>query len=428
MPRQSRFRPCRLAGAASLAFWVVVVSAPAVIPSAEEVSGPVAATTLSGQIFGEPPRSPRRPQSRRIFNFELSYGVVPLDELRTWVMAAEHHRPEEMDDAARTIAAWRKTHLENVVEAFEHHVREKMGQPIWTPAASDESAAIVLRRAVILHTDIGVLALHDRADSTALLPETSLHFGAAMELIDFLRREIRGDPFPRLWYRAAVAFLQSQYEVAATPAFADRAVSLFPDDGELLLMAGCAREMTASPRVQDAVDLIEPLQGVYGKEAENLQRAALYYRRSLKSAPDSVEARIRLGHVLGERSQHQEALEQLKGTPDAAPDPELRYFASLFLGDAYAALDDSGAARGAYQQAHDLFRRARSIHLALSRLARQDGDLEGAVAAVREALSPSSGADPWNGYYMAGPARHANLMLADLRAAVRPPVLEMKQP
>ncbi len=354
---------------------------------------------------------------RRVFDFEL-LGGASRESLEQWVNAVERHRPGERDEAAVRIELTTKSYLGGVIAEFE--------QKAWTgvpglPPPNSGAGAVFLERAVVLHTDVAVFTCTEVPDATALMRRTGLHLGAAMELVDFLRRHRRDDPFPLLWYRTALAFLQAQYEVSATPAFADRAASLFPDDPDTLLMAGCSRELTAAPRVQDAVDLLEDLRRVYGRERTNLQRAEEYYRRVTRGTPDLVEAHVRLARVLALLGRHAEALDTLLRAPDAPCDTEVQYYDNLFLGDELAAAGDGAAAQAAYDRAHELFPRARSVHLALSRLARQNADLGGAVRAVREALNLSVAMDPCNRYYMAGPARQAHLSLDRLRAQVPPP-------
>ncbi len=395
-----------------MCLWLLAVSTPA--SSARPGN---AGSLFRSQIVGQLARE------RPIFTFGVEQRRMPrasLPDLRSWIMAAERHRAGQMDEAARTIAAWSRARLEVAVAEFENRVPGRLDIPLETPTASQESAATVLGRAVILHTDIAVATFRDLPDGTALLSVPSVHFGAAMELVDFLKRKKRDDPFAGLWYRAVLAFLQSEYELASAPDFADRAVSLFPGDADLLLMAGCAREMAASPFVQEAVDLHQELALLHGDEAKNLRQAESDYRRALAIAGDLAEARIRLGHVLVERGRHQEALGQLSGAAEAVPDLGTRYFAWLFLGDAYAGARDTKSARQAYQRAHDLFPGARSIHLALSRLAAQEGNAGLAAAHVREALTLGPGVDPWKSYYKAGPARHAVELLDRVRGQFGP--------
>jgi tetratricopeptide (TPR) repeat protein len=107
----------------------------------------------------------------------------------------------------------------------------------------------------------------------------------------------------------------------------------------------------------------------------------------------------------------------------AAPaDPLLRYYAELFLSAEEEELGHRDAARLAYEHAAALYPDAQSPLLALSRLARRNGDRPGALRAIQQvfALSPDKNErdDPWWIYNVAQ-ARNADALLEDLRASLR---------
>jgi tetratricopeptide (TPR) repeat protein len=193
-----------------------------------------------------------------------------------------------------------------------------------------------------------------------------------------------------------------------------RAVSLFPHDPEILLIAGVLSELLASPSVQDA----QP-----GFEVVHLRRAEQFYRDALKSDPNAVEALVRLGHVLGQQQRHAQAVSELKKVADDAVPPRVRYFKYLFLGEALEEMNEGGAAREAYQRALELYPGAQSAHLALARLERRAGDRVSSVAALQRLMErpPNAQAreNPWRECFIAGPAQRAAEIIDGLRRPFR---------
>ena len=331
-------------------------------------------------------------------------------QLQSWLEAVAKHRPGEADDCTRVVASLTPDELADVVAGFEWNA---VPPPVGT-ARTD-----LIKRAVILHTDIAVMAASDspQPDRANVSPRASLHFGAALELVAFLRQEAprgRDDPFALDWWRAVAAVLGQLRDTVSSPYYMKRAVSLFPHDPEILLIAGVLSELLASPPVQDA----QP-----GFEVVHLRRAEQFYRDALKSDPNAVEALVRLGHVFGQQQRHAQAVSELKKVADDAAPPRVRYFKYLFLGEALEEMNEGGAAREAYQRALELYPGAQSAHLALARLERRAGDRVSSVAALQRLMErpPNAQAreDPWREYFIAGPARRAAEIIDGLRRPFR---------
>ena len=109
-------------------------------------------------------------------------------------------------------------------------------------------------------------------------------------------------------------------------------------------------------------------------------------------------------------------------------DPQLLYYAELFLGAEEEALGNRDAARVAYEQAAEHFPHAQSPPLALSQLARRYGDRGGALHAIARLFALPADErepkdDPWWWYYVAQ-ARDAE----DLLAAMQRPFLAERLP
>jgi tetratricopeptide (TPR) repeat protein len=246
------------------------------------------------------------------------------------------------------------------------------------------------------------------------LDQSVSHLEVARRLLDLVRpnpeRDARGyperDAMVRQWYRATSAILL-QTEHLDFDHFRD-AMRLFPDDAEVLFLAGALHETLAGPLVQDGLrtarlptGLSYPVEG----ERDELRLAEGLFRRSLEADPTRVEAHLRLGRVLGLLGRHEDAVTELRAA--AGPEPLVEYYRALFLG---RALDATGAveqARASYHRAAELFPRAQSPYIALSEAAMRAGDRATAQLAMQSVweLSDASpeGDDPlWNYHVTAG--------------------------
>jgi tetratricopeptide (TPR) repeat protein len=364
------------------------------------------------------PRSIGRYNPRFPFLFQRRVQPGPRfskDQLKDWLSAVVQHRPGEADERARAVAALTKDELEDVVVGFERGaVRLPVG-----PARTD-----IIKRAAILHTDIAMMAdiASSRPDMVSPSARASLHFGAALELVDVLRREGpkgQDDPFVLAWWRTVAVVLAERQETVTAPFFMERGVSQFPRDAEIILMGGALRELLASPWIQDGPEG-EYIRELHGSEAENLRRAESYYRDALKINPGLVEARVRLGHVLQQQRRHELAIAELQRTPDDQGPPPLRFFRYMFLGEAQEGLNRIDAARDAYEHALELYPGAQSACLALGRIERRIGNRAAAVAAIDRLLErppiEQGREDPWRQYFTAGLVHRAAEMLDELRA------------
>jgi tetratricopeptide (TPR) repeat protein len=238
-------------------------------------------------------------------------------------------------------------------------------------------------------------------------------------------------PVINAWYVAAGSALLSQLEVTETPGFLDRGLALFSDDPQLLLMAGAARELRASPRVQDAGDLSAATLREVGDAHQNLRRAEAYFRRALRVAPTQIESRIRLGRVLGLTGRHADALAELEGADSdmsarkaggGVVERPLAYLLALFLGEELEAAGRVDDARRSCRRALELYPGAASAWLDVSRLEWRNGARDAAATAIGRlagAESPArAGEDPWREYFCAGPARDVDGRLQALAAAL----------
>ena len=214
-----------------------------------------------------------------------------------------------------------------------------------------------------------------------------------------------GDAAALLWYRAVSAHLMSEGQLSEAPAHLERARDVFPDRAVFLLDSAYLHQELSSPAMQAAVQELraDGTGAAIGSRRNELQRAEHFLRQALALAPDHAEARLRLGHMLGELGRHDEAAAELRSSLEARLDRDQLYLAHLFLGRAEQALGRRDEAKRRYEQAATLYPRAQSPRLALGQLARESGDRAGALRAVQHVTAPlPSGldrTDPWWSYY-----------------------------
>jgi thioredoxin-like negative regulator of GroEL len=285
----------------------------------------------------------------------------------------------------------------------------------------------VLRRGAVLHTDAVLRVGGDAAPSRPRGADSpyrwtihfddgrqndttsaAFHTDLARALLDDVAPDPGRDETVRLWHIATSAWGQRhrRYE-----RHEERALELFPDDPQVLLLAGSLHETLASAAIQSmvrAADLPREATPDVGSTAAELERAEELLRRALAADPALTEARVRLGRVLHLRGDLpaavdllQEAVEVLSPRRASRDGDRLLYYAEMFLGAATEALGHRDQARAAYARAAELYPRAPSPRLALSRLALAEHDRPGALEAVRALRPPSDDdtrPDPWLDY------------------------------
>lgn len=394
-------------------------------------------------------------------------NAARLSQVRAWVAAAREHEPGALDDPARSINAWPERDLQTAVADVRAVVRllaeakrasERAGGiagvsflgRYFTAAevqdllglADDQTrrwdANDLLKRGALLHADIAMLAPPDdtRAAGRPSSPDdvvylysdgrplgiefAGVHWRVGRALVGDVRPDPAGDAMVRLWYQAMGSHLQSHHEFAHAAPLLAEGRRLFPRDGRILLYVGCIHESYAASRVQAWVGSAQS--GSYAPDVRSrrteLQQAEALFREAVKADPSLYEARLRLGRVLALLGRPDEALPHLRQARADASDEVMRYYADLFSGEAEGAAGDREASRAAYQRAAALFPGAQSARLALSHLARQDGDRAGALGAVQQVLAiPGDSArrdDPWWTYHEAH-VPDASALLDELR-------------
>ena len=308
----------------------------------------------------------------------------------------------------------------------------------------------ILKRGAMLHADVEMLtgrsdapasnARPGPAGATLLMDDgqqlgltnTVSHWNMGRRLLESIRPldsrttfKTRPDPGAdetvRRWYLAGCAYMLATRFVEIDQF--SRALELFPNDPDVLFFVASVHEYYAGVRTQSVMRTMKgPRDAKFDilEEGPELRLAEQLYKRALDRKPTFIEARIRLGRVIGQRGRHAEAIEQLR-QGRTAEEPLLQFYAHLFLGREFEALGNGAEARQSYERAADLAPTAQSPLLGLSRLADQSGDRAAAREWITRVLqlpeADRERADPWWVYEIVQ-ARAVDGLLADLRQRI----------
>jgi len=344
-----------------------------------------------------------------------------------WAGLVERHEPGTLDEAALEISQWSPRQLSlDVLRPISGRVR-------------DPANLRLLRLGAMLHADIAMLVPDEdlppatTSRSRVIMSDDgrtqgfgarSVHLQVGQLILDRMPADPTTERFGYLWYRATTAWLARRYRFADLAPHLSAARSRFSDDPAVQFDTGCLYETYASPRIQYVRDAVRSrgMGTAVPSHDASLQLAERYFSRAVSLDPQLVEARIRLGRVIGLQGRHDAAIEQLEQALAVTGDPLLQYYGHLFLGHEREATADTAGARRHFERARDLFPTAQSPHLALSRLARVAGALPGALDALAPILvlpaDQVQRPDPWWVYPM-GIGRMETALVEDLRRFAR---------
>jgi tetratricopeptide (TPR) repeat protein len=359
--------------------------------------------------------------------------------LEAWRAAVENHRAGVLDQSVKTVSVWTKAELEDVLDAFKKS--DRTNRDAW------------LRRAILLHTDVLVLlrqpigySLPASGDRSVGLVADGVQLGIQRGTVhwEFVRRlveDLDDADAARLWFRATTAFLESWLDWPESSTHLAQGRKRFPDDPVLLLYEATIHETFASPAIQTLEppkDLLtpEPVHFATGSvfSLMNLQRptqavswifqsaeierqdAERLLRQAVSVDPKLAEAHVRLGHVLGDRGRHVEAIDSLERGIGMASSPLVRYWGLCWLGRERREAGRLPAAIEAFGQAAALFPRAQTPRLGLSQLLYDRGDRARAAAEYGAAAEAQSDEDPRLEYEQTH-VPSADALIAELRSA-----------
>ena len=326
-----------------------------------------------------------------------------LESARLWWGAVSRHEAGKWDSAAVTIWLWEDSKIKCAISEYLKY--------------SDGS---MLKRGVLLHTDIALLA--------PLLPAGSGHASAVLRIADGLPVGISSeshwsfaralldqvpqtDEMVRQWYVATTAWMQNRQQWGSAYAHLRKARTMFPADALILFCSGIMHEVFASPPVQSYRG------SVIRAEKDELQSAREYLQLAVNANPGFAEARLRLGRCLGLLGNHERAAAELLAATGGIKDPQLVYCAALFLGREYEMLGRADDARQQYEKASVLYPAAQSPLFALGEQASRSGDAGKALILINKALAlpmDDAARNPlWN--YHVTHVLDADALIADIR-------------
>jgi tetratricopeptide (TPR) repeat protein len=350
-----------------------------------------------------------------------------LRNVKEWRTAIGQHIPGRADAAAAKIASFRAKDVEYILDFVTKMAsmpaksarRELAKGPIrrlldpTDQEVREGNLSRILKQGVLLHTDIALLGLEKTGfkdtrelvgvfeDGRVAIQPKRLHWTFARRLIESLSQASAQSPMVRQWYIATTAQMQSRRLLAYADDNLKCALKLFPLDDRLLFYAGVLHEIWASSSNQNIqLPLMDKV--FYGSREKELKLAHQFFEKAVTVNPGFAEAHLHLGRVTGLLGDHHKALAELQKAAATLGDPQLLYYASLYLGCEFEALSQPGEARDQYEHAAVLYPTAQSPLFALSQLAHSTGDPEGALAALQRvfALQPGKrpNGDPWWNY------------------------------
>jgi tetratricopeptide (TPR) repeat protein len=395
-----------------------------------------------------------------------------------WVAAVRNHTPGQYDAAVEMVSALtidKRRELDPGMRFFLNAVR---GKPvdITTPARKRLDAVATrawqnpgvdafLKRAALLHADTALKRHLEGVDftepakpaaredlSSPLLSQGSLfvnrdgevlgqmpsdwNWPFARSLLTLLSPSPAPDPFVATWYHATTAFMLRRGLYGEAVSHLQRAAIVLPDDARVLFDRACYAEIQGLPRSQvllsdqDVLALraarrqsntirtptsVLPL-GIPPEDETN-DEAERLFRLALRADPAFVEARVRLGRLLGLRKRHDEAASELATALAANPTGPVLFYAHLFAGRAAQQQGKITAASEHYKAADALFPGAQSAGLARSQAALLESDVFAAQDSIRRMDKSSSAVDPW-WWYQLGAGRDADALLREMWAQV----------
>jgi tetratricopeptide (TPR) repeat protein len=362
------------------------------------------------------------------------------DLVKEWRLAAAQHSPGKPDSAAKKIGSWPEPDIAFVFDFLfkltsqpSNSVKRTLAKAqirrlldLNEQEAKQGDLSFIIKQGVLLHTDIALLDL-DTGEHTHsgagmgffadggvinVRPETR-HWEFARQLIDSLPSD---DQIARRWYIATTAYMESRRFLGYAAQNLKIALEKFPSDNWILFYAGALHENLATPVHQNK--LLPPgIKITYGSRESELKLARHFFQRSIAANPDFAEAQLHLGRVLALLGFHEQSVGELQKAASSLKDPQLLYYASLFLGCEFEFLSRNDEAREQYEYAEKLYPVAQSPLLALSRLSGRSDDAKGALDAVQRVfglrMDDLRNEDPWWAYDLAH-VRNADVLIMEM--------------
>jgi tetratricopeptide (TPR) repeat protein len=395
-----------------------------------------------------------------------------------WITAVRNHTPGQRDAAVEMVSALTFDKRRELNAGMAFFLNFLLGKPagIKTPAEKRLAAVATearqipgadafLKRAAVLHADTALKRHVEGVDfteparpaaredlSSPLLSQGSLfvnrdgevlgqtpsdwNWPFARSLLTLLSSWPAPDPFVATWYHATTAFMLRRGLYGEAVSHLQRAAIVLPDDARVLFDRACYAEIQGLPQNQVLLsdeDLLALRAARSGNntirtppgslplgipsENETNDEAERLFRLALRADPSFVEARVRLGRLLGRRKRYEEAASELAAALAAKPAGPVSFYAHLFAGRAAQAQGKIADAAAHFRAAEALFPGAQSASLARSQAALLESDVPAAQDSIRRMDKSSSAVDPW-WWYQLGGGRDADALLREMWARV----------
>jgi tetratricopeptide (TPR) repeat protein len=392
-----------------------------------------------------------------------------FQRLERWGDAIVTHEPGTLDTAAVELSAWTAEDITTVVadylalsaalrkaitrggaaefthKKFRLTSRELRKHAVFREGPPGDFLR-VLKRAAMLHADVGLLAPYDLSKSTGARDTVtvldgvivgydgvSAHWAAGRRLLDAIEPAPAEDVFVRLWYHAVAAALLNDENLSAAKPHLEHALLVLPRDANVHYESGYYHQAHTGPSIRAVMRMQERTAARMNRSRVSLspesetaeshhKQAERSFRQAIALDPGHVESRVRLGMVLLQLNKASDAAGYLRDAAKHGTDPQLVYFAQLLCGQAEERLGRLDAAAAAYARAAVLVPEARSPQLALAALDRGRGAREKAWDVAKPAVEPPMleqiTADPWWTFYR-WQSTSAEELLEEARAMVR---------
>jgi Tfp pilus assembly protein PilF len=292
----------------------------------------------------------------------------------------------------------------------------------------------------VLHTGAALVARAFDVAAREGRPD-AVHYPAARRLVQELTTRSSSRPALRRFCSNWYVFASSLWLVNRLSYQARQAVgpALGPlgDDPAVLLAAGSAAEALMGPYTSTthaiaahntsqmgSSGITETSRGVLVNEDASAAETLL--KKTLAIAPNSVEARVRLGRVyqlLDRPVEARRELERVRDDPNSTQHPFARYAAALFLGDLHERANRMPDAEQAYRVAVAARPADQAASLALGHLLLATRRVDAGWATIRAALGRPAGTESTVSdgldFYRSGQAWQSRERLAALEQWVR---------
>jgi tetratricopeptide (TPR) repeat protein len=252
--------------------------------------------------------------------------------------------------------------------------------------------------AILLHTELAVTAPF-RGD----LDGKDFHLQVTSELIQ-MTNERAG--LHRRWLLAMGYYYLSQLEEDLAVASFERALELFPNDGQILVALGSVRETmsllqgSGSSEIPDSTDgalpptnssqyrsMVAKMRG-YSVSHSQLKEAETFYRKALELDHANAEAHLRLGRVLQQSGQEDEALQELSWVIENSSNSSYKGTAHLFKGRVLEGRQQYGDALLHFREAVRWQPNWQTAQLALGHALHRAGERRSSKQIIEEAFRP----------------------------------------